>query len=164
MGKSQWHRFYRASIAAQPALLFQLLSDLPNYGRWLPPSEAFGETTDVMPYPVQLGSKYHDGKPAEHGKEWWGKVIGFQPPGSIDFHHVIRVGQLLATVEVHIHYSIEWEGQSTIVNRWLVLDVTMPGFLRPLRRLITGRFDKENARTMNALKEYAETHPEGVRI
>jgi hypothetical protein len=63
MGKSQWHRFYRASIAAQPALLFQLPSDLPNYGSWLPPSEAFGETTDVIPYPVQLGSKYHDGKP-----------------------------------------------------------------------------------------------------
>jgi hypothetical protein len=164
MGKSQWHRFYSAHIAAQPAVLFQLLSDLPNYGRWLPPSEAFGGTTDVVPYPVQLGSKYHDGRPAEPGKEWWGAVIGFQPPGSIDFHHVIRVGQLLATVDVHIHYSIESEGQGTLVHRWLVLDVTMPGIFRPLRGLITGRFDQENIRTMSALKEYAEAHPEGDRI
>jgi hypothetical protein len=60
-------------------------------------------------------------------------------------------------VDVHIHYSIEWEGESTLVNRWLVLDVTMPAILRPLRSLITGRFDKENVRTMNALKEYAES-------
>jgi hypothetical protein len=71
MGKSHWHRFYKANIAAQPRVLFELLSDLPNYGRWLPRSEAFGETTDVVPYPVQLGSKYHDGKPAVPGKNWW---------------------------------------------------------------------------------------------
>jgi hypothetical protein len=38
MAKSQWHRFYNAKIAAQPALVFELLSDMPNYGRWLPQS------------------------------------------------------------------------------------------------------------------------------
>jgi hypothetical protein len=96
------------------------------------------------------------------GKNWWGAVIGFQPPGSIDFQHVIYVGQLRATVDVHIHYSIEWEGQSTLVNRWLVLDITMPGILRPLRRLLIERFEKENARTMDALRKYAEAHPAGV--
>ena len=52
MAKSQWHRLYSAKVAAPPALLFELLSDMPNYRRWLPPSEAFGETTDVTPYPV----------------------------------------------------------------------------------------------------------------
>jgi hypothetical protein len=31
------------------------------YGR----SEHFAETTDVEPYPVRLGSRYHDGKPGE---------------------------------------------------------------------------------------------------
>ncbi len=73
------------------------------------------------------------------------------------------IGQLRATVDVHIHYSFEWEGQSTLVNRWLVLDITMPGILRPLRRLITENlFEKENVRTMDAVKKYAEAHPEGV--
>jgi hypothetical protein len=162
MAKSQWHRFYSAKVAARPAVLFELLSDMPNYQRWLSRSDAFGETTDVVPYPVQLGSRYHDGKPAEPGKDWWGTVIGFQPPGSIDFHHVIHVGQLRATVDVHIHYSFEWDGQGTLVNRWLVLDITMPGIFRPLRRLITESFDKENVRTMDAVKSYAEAHPEGI--
>jgi hypothetical protein len=162
MAKSQWHKFYTAKVAAPPVVLFELLSDMPNYGRWLPRSDAFGETTDVVPYPVQLGSKYHDGKPAEPGKDWWGTVIGFQPPGSIDFHHVICIGQLWTTVDVHIHYSFESAGQGTLVNRWLVLDFTMPAILRPLRRLITHSFDKENLRTMDAAKKYAEAYPEGV--
>jgi hypothetical protein len=32
----------------------------------------------------------------------------------------------------------------------------MPAALRPLRRLITASFDKENLRTMAALRQYAE--------
>jgi hypothetical protein len=160
MSHSQWHRFYTSKVAASPELLFGLLSDMPNYGRWLPPSGQFASTTDVEPYPVRLGSRYHDGKPGEPGKEWWGSVTGFQPPGSIDFHHTIPVRQLRATVDVHIHYSFEKDGQDTVVNRWLVLDVSMPVALRPLRTLITSAFDKENLRTMAAVKQYAEAHTE----
>ena len=87
MPASQWHKFYTALVAAPPGALFELLADLPDYGRWLPGSQQFGQTSDVAPYPVQLGSRYHDGKPDEPGKDWWGTVTGFQPPGSLDFHH-----------------------------------------------------------------------------
>jgi uncharacterized protein YndB with AHSA1/START domain len=158
MARSQWHKFYETSIDAPAELLFRLLSDLPNYGRWLPGSEAFGQTTDVKPYPVRRGTRYHDGKPDEPGKDWWGTVAGFQPPGSVDFHHTIHVSQLLATVDVHIHYSLEAEDGGTLITRWLVLDITMPTVFRPLRPLVTASFDKENVRTMAALKEYAEAN------
>jgi uncharacterized protein YndB with AHSA1/START domain len=156
MTHSQWHRFYTSTIAAPPALLFSLLSDMPNYGRWLPPSGQFSDTTDVEPYPVRLGSRYHDGRPGQAGKDWWGTVTGFQPPGSLDFHHTIRVRQLRATVDVHIHYSFEPEQAGTAVNRWLILDFSMPAALRPLRPAITATFGKENLRTMAAVKQYAE--------
>jgi len=73
MPSSQWHKFYTSTVAAPPEVLFELLSDMPNYGRWLPGSGQFGRTTDVKPYPVQLGSRYHDGKPDEPGKDWWGR-------------------------------------------------------------------------------------------
>ncbi len=158
MARSQWHKLYIALIDAPAELLFRLLSDLPHYGDWLPESEAFGRTTDVDPYPVRRGTWYHDGKPDRPGRDWWGVVTGFQPPGSVDFHHTIHVGQLLATVNVHIHYSLESEDGGTRVTRWLVLDVTMPVVFRPLRPLVTASFDKENARTMAALKRYAEEH------
>jgi hypothetical protein len=141
-------------------VLFDLLADLPNYGRWLPGSQQFGSTTDVDPYPVTLGSRYLDGQPGEPGKDWRGTVTGFQPPGSLDFHHTIHVSQLRATIDVHIHYSLEQERQQesarTAVSRWLVLDTSMPFLFRPLRRAIIGTFDRENARTMAALKAYAE--------
>jgi Polyketide cyclase / dehydrase and lipid transport len=157
--KTLWHRLYSAHVVAPPPQLFDLLSDMPNYSRWLPPSAQFAATTDVEPYPVALGSRYHDGKPAEPGKDWWGTVIGFQPPGSVDFHHTIRVRQLFADVDVHIHYSFEPEDDGTRVNRWLLLDITMPLLFRPLRRAITTKFERENVRTMAAVKDYAEAHP-----
>ena len=159
MSASQWHKFYTTSIAASPDVLFDLLADMPNYGRWLPGSAAFGSTTEVDPYPVRLGSRYHDGKPGAQGKDWWGTVTGFQPPGALDFHHVIHVAQVRATVDVHIHYSLEQEDGRTSVTRWLVLDVSMPLILRPLRRAITSNFDRENVRTMAALKSHAEAAP-----
>jgi hypothetical protein len=157
LSSSQWHRFYSAKVAAPRNVLFELLSDMPNYRRWLPESEAFSRTTDVDPYPVELGSTYRDGRPGEPGKDWWGTVIGFQRPGSIDFHHTIHVTQLKATVDARIHYSLEPEDGGTRVSRWLVLDVNMPPIVRPLRSAIISKFDEENVRTMAAVKEYAET-------
>jgi hypothetical protein len=159
MARSQWHKFYASDIAAPPALLFRLLADMPSYGQWLPGSDAFGHTTDVEPYPVQYGSRYHDGQPGVAGKDWWGAVTGFQPPGSLDFHHTISVPQLRATIDVRIHYSLEPRDEATQVTRWLVLDITMPAIARPARRLITASFDQENRRTMAALKDYAEAQP-----
>jgi hypothetical protein len=50
--------------------------------------------------------------------------------------------------------------QRTRVNRRLVLDVAMPFVIRPLRGLITSACDKEHVRTMAAVKQYAEAHPE----
>jgi hypothetical protein len=157
MPVSQWHKVYTSVVAVPPAVAFELLADMPRYDRWLPGSQEFGRTTDVEPYPVQLGSRYHDGKPDGPGRDWWGTVTGFQPPGSLDFHHAIAVPQVRATVDVHIHYSIEPENPGSRVSRWLVLDISMPAITRPLRRLIISSFDKENLRTMAALKTYAET-------
>lgn len=161
MSTSRWHKVYRANVLAPPAVLFELLSDMPNYQRWLPGSSQFAQTTEVKPYPVRLGSRYHDGKPGQPGKDWRGTVIGFQPPGSLDFHHTIQVSQLKASVDTYIHYSFEPQGNGTEVTRWLVLDITMPVLFRPLRPLIIRRFDEENIRTLAAVKQYAEAHPVG---
>jgi hypothetical protein len=160
MSRSQWHKLYRGTVAAPSAVLFDLLADMPNYGDWLPGSAQFGQTTEVEPYPVQLGSRYHDGHPGEPGKDWWGTVTGFQRPGALDFHHMIAVRQLRATVDVHIHYSFEPDGDGTRVERWLVLDLAMPVVFRPLRPLIIRSFDQENVRTMAAVKRYAASQPE----
>jgi hypothetical protein len=56
---------------------------------------------------------------------------------------------------------LEPENGSTRVCRWLVLDISVPRLFRPLRRLILSSFDKENLRTMAAVKKYAETQSGG---
>jgi hypothetical protein len=154
---SAWHKLYRADIGAAPKALFDLLADLPHYARWLPPSGQYAETTEVEPYPVQLGSRYHDGKPGGEGRAWRGTVTGFAPPRSLDFHHRIEVREVRAVVDVNIHYSIEAQGDGARLVRWLVLDIAMPAILRPLRPAIIKPFDIENVRTIAALKAYAES-------
>jgi hypothetical protein len=62
-------------------------------------------------------------------------ATGFQPPGSLDFHHTIHVSQLMATVDVHIHYSFEPQDSGTQVNRWLVLDALCLGWAPGVRML-----------------------------
>jgi hypothetical protein len=158
MAASQRHKLCAARVGAPPGVLSGLLADMPDYGLWLPGSRQFASPTGVEPYPVVLGSRYHDGRPDEPGKDWRGTVTGFQPPGSLDFHHTIAVTQLRATADVHIHYSSEPEDPGTRVSRRLVLDISMPAIARPLRRLIISSFDKENLRTMAAVKKYAEAH------
>ncbi|HEV2373844.1 MAG TPA: SRPBCC family protein [Streptosporangiaceae bacterium] len=161
MSASHWHKIYRSQVAAPASVLFELVADMPKYGCWLPGSDQYSGTTDVEPYPVGLGSRYHDGKPDGTGQAWWGTVTGFQPPGSLDFHQTIDARQIWSTIDVHVHCTFERDGDTTLVSRWLVLDFKMPFFLRPLRRVAVARFDKENLRIMAALKEYAEAHPNG---
>lgn len=57
---------------------------------------------------------------------------------------------------MRIHYSLEPEDGGTRVSRLLVLDVNMPTIVRPLRSAIISKFDRENVRTMAAVKEYAD--------
>jgi uncharacterized protein YndB with AHSA1/START domain len=154
---SHWHKLYRADIIAPPEALFDLLADLPHYGRWLPPSGQYAATTEVEPYPVHLGSRYHDGKPGGEGRGWWGTVTAFARPNALDFHHRIDVPEVRAVVDVNIHYSLEAQAAGTRLVRWLVLDIRMPAILRPLRSAIVKPFDVENVRTLAALKAYAES-------
>ena len=60
---STTHPQFTARIEGSPETIFDLIADMPNYGRWLPGSEAFGGTTEVSPYPVRLGTTYLDAGP-----------------------------------------------------------------------------------------------------
>lgn len=58
------HPRFTARINGSPEVIFDLIADMPNYGRWLPGSQALGGTTEVSPYPVRLGTTYLDAGPA----------------------------------------------------------------------------------------------------
>src|SRR3974390_206959 len=80
---------FTAQIYGLAEIIFDLVADMPNYGRWLPDSSAFGGTIDVKPYPVQLGTTYLAAGPILKP----GSVTEFDPPRHIAFHHTVQLRQ-----------------------------------------------------------------------
>ena len=149
------HPVFTARIEGSPETIFNLIADMPNYGHWLPGSEAFGGTTDVSPYPVRMGTTYLDAGPT--GKRP-GSVTRYDPPKAIAFHHTMLVKQGLfsADVDVSIHYWFEPLDNATFVIRALDLAIQIPGLLRVTEPLVRLLFRRENVRILAELKRYVE--------
>jgi len=155
---SNTHLRYTSRIEGSPETIFDLIADMPNYGRWLPGSQTFGETSDVTPYPVRLGTTYRDHGPAG---ERHGAVTEFDRPSHIGFHHtqLVTRGPLTAHVDVSIHYVFQPEDRGTLVTRDLDLTVRIRGVLKVADPLIVAAFRRENARLLPILKQYVEALP-----
>ena len=153
MGTS--HLQYTAQIIGSPETIFDLIADMPNYGRWLPGSEVFGATTQVSPYPVRLGTTYLDAGPAG---ERPGSVTRFDRPKSIAFHHnmLLKRWPLIANIDAHILYTIEPMDSITAVTRDIDLTFQIPGIMKLAEPLVLSAFRKENVRLLPALKCYVE--------
>jgi hypothetical protein len=152
------HPVFTAQIEGSPEIIFDLIADMPNYGRWLPGSEAFGGTTQVSPYPVRLGTTYLDGGPAGLRP---GSVTGYDRPHYIAFHHtmLLKRGPLTANIDVHVRCTLELVERATRVIRALDLPIQIPGLLKPAEPLAVYSFRKENVRILAELKRYVEAQP-----
>ena len=150
---STLHPRFTARIEGSPETIFDLIADMPNYGRWLPGSEAFGGTTEVSPYPVRLGTTYLDAGPAGQRP---GSVTEYDPPKHIAFHHtmLLKRGPLSANIDVHIRYTFEPVERTTCVIRALDLTIQIPGLLKVAEPLVVYAFRKENVRILAELKHY----------
>jgi len=146
---------FTAQIAGQTDRVFDLIADMPNYADWLPGSNAFGGTTEVTPYPVQLGTSYLDWGPAGSRR---GSVTAFDRPRSIAFHQtmLLKRGPLTADVNITIDYTLKPSSGGTAVVRDLDITVQMPGLMRLATPMVVAAFRKENARTLAALRRYFE--------
>jgi hypothetical protein len=146
---------FGTEIAGSAEAIFDIVADMPKYGRWLPDSSAFGGTTNVTPYPVKLGTTYLDAGPIEKP----GVVTEFDPPHHISFRHTVRVRQhfLNTDIDAHIRYTFEPKDGRTVVDRMLRLRFNLRGIQRLVLPIILYGFRKENDRTLAALKRYVET-------
>jgi uncharacterized protein YndB with AHSA1/START domain len=145
---------FTTQIQGTPETIFDLVADMPNYGRWLPDSSAFGGTVEVTPYPVRLGTTYLDAGPIEKP----GEVTEFERPRYISFHHIVqlRQGPLNTDVDARIRYTFEPKDGGTLVDRNLALTFDLHGIVRLALPVILYGFRKENDRTLAALKRYVE--------
>jgi uncharacterized protein YndB with AHSA1/START domain len=152
---STFHLEFTARIEGPPETIFDLIADMPNYGRWLPGSNAFGGTTGVSPYPVRLGTTYLDAGPAG---ERPGSVIEYEPPKRIAFLQtmLLKRGPLTADTEIRIGYALEPVEGATRVLRSLDLTIRIPGLLKIVQPLVVAAFRRENARVLAELKLYVE--------
>ena len=142
-------------IAGPPETIFDLVADMPNYGRWLADSSAFGGTVDVTPYPVRLGTTYLDAGPIQKP----GSVTEYDRPKHISFHHIVQLRRtfLNTDVDAGIRYTFETRDDGTFVERRLALTFDLHGASRLALPLLVYGFRKENNRTLAALKKHVET-------
>jgi hypothetical protein len=148
---------FTAQIKGTQEAIFDLIADMPNYGHWLPGSDAFGGTTEVKPYPVRMGTTYLDAGPA--GKRP-GSVTEYDCPKHISFHHtmLLKKGMLAADIDVNIRYTFESGESFTFVSRQLELTIKMTGLSRLAIPFVRYAFNKENVRILAELKRYVESH------
>lgn len=154
---STTHPVFKTRIEGPRELIFSLIADMPNYGRWLPGSGAFGRTTEVEPYPVRLGTTYLDAGPAGQRP---GSVTEYEFPSRIGFHHtmLLKKGLLRADIDVHILYKLEPDDTGTSVIRALDLVIRMPGLLKIVEPAVLLAFRKENLRILPELKRHVEAN------
>ena len=150
---SEAHLRFTSRIAAPPELVFDLVADMPNYGKWLPDSSSFGGTVDVTPYPVRLGTTYLDAGPIQKP----GKVTEFDRPRRIAFRHTVMIRSPITTdVDARVRYTFEPSHGGTAVLRELDLTIDLRGPLKLLRPALLWGFRKENVRTLACLKRHVE--------
>jgi hypothetical protein len=154
---STTHPRFTAQVKGSPEFVFDLIADMPNYGRWLPGSQAFGGTTQVSPYPVRLGTTYLDAGPAGQRP---GSVTAFDPPRYIGFHHtmLLKQGPLHADIDVNVRYTLQPIDGGTSVLRELDLTIQISGWMKIAEPLVLYGFRKENVRILAELKRYVESH------
>ncbi len=141
-----------AEINCPAERIFDLIIDFGGQDRWLPPSAAFHGTIDISSDPVTLGTTYRE--PGPFGVRN-GTVTEFDRPGKITFHQPMSLRLQAGTIDVTLRYLLTAGTGSTHVTRTVTLG--LPRSLALLRPVIVRQFRLESARTLQKLKEYAET-------
>jgi uncharacterized protein YndB with AHSA1/START domain len=144
-------------INAPAQKVFDVVTDLQSYSKWLPDSTAFKGTTKVSDTPVKLGTTYVESSP---GGVRSGKVLEFERPSKVVFHQPMKLNSasegLAIDIKVEVILKEKGEGVTT-VERNVYL-----GYPEPLQEL-KATFDKgaseEGARVMDLLKKHVESLP-----
>jgi uncharacterized protein YndB with AHSA1/START domain len=142
----------QADIACPAETIFDLIVDLRGQDRWLSTSSAFRGTQSISENPARLGTTYREPGPLGVRN---GTVTEFERPAKITFHQPMTVRLHAGTVDVTMRYTLEPDGVGTHVERHVTLGV--PPSLKLLQPVIVRAFRAESARTLLALKVYADS-------
>jgi len=142
----------QTDVDASQEIVFDLLSDLHGYDRWLPAAADYEGTSEISPPPVAVGTTY-----VEHSRRGVrrGIVTMFDRPDLIAFRQPMTLRPRLAgTIDSTVTMSIARRGDGARVTR--TVELGLPWQLALLRSLVIGRYSRESERMLHALKTYAE--------
>lgn len=133
--------------------VFNLITDLKNYDKWLPPSNIFYEIKQISDNPVKLGTTYIDQGASTAMR---GKIIELHPSTDVTFHQTTQFKMLLfnARMDIQIQYTLETVENKTRVTRDFTLNVQ--GILKLMQPVLVSTIRKENERILQAMKAYLE--------
>jgi uncharacterized protein YndB with AHSA1/START domain len=140
-----------ADIHCSPDKIFDLIADFGGQDRWLTHSSSFKGTHDVSSNMVALGTTYRE--PGPFGVRN-GTVTEFERPTRITFHQPMTMKFGLGTVDVTVRMTLSAEAASTHVKR--VVTIAVPWQLKLFQPVLAREFRVESARTLLALKAYAD--------
>lgn len=140
-------------IAASPEVVFDLIADLHDYGRWLPSAGDYEGTSEISPPPVAVGTTYveHSRTGVRHGL-----VIALARPDVVAFRQPMTLRpRSLGTIASTVTMSVSANAVGARVTRTIELGI--PRRLRLVRSTIVGRYARESERMLRRLKTYAES-------
>lgn len=140
-----------ADVHCSAETIFDLITDFQSQDRWLTKSSAFHGTNDISSNPVTLGTSYRE--PGPFGVRN-GRVTEFVRPTKITFYQPMSLRLHSGTVDVTVRYTLTAGAGSTNVRR--VVTIAIPWHLKLLQPVLVREFRVESARTLLALKAYAD--------
>jgi uncharacterized protein YndB with AHSA1/START domain len=133
--------------------VFSLITDLKNYGKWLPASNIYSEITQISDAEVKLGTTYIDNGIS---MVMQGEITEFYPPCHITFSQKNQFKLLMFNLgmNIQIRYTLETVENGTKVTRDFTLYVL--GILKLMQPVLVGTIRKENERILQVMKTYLE--------
>jgi uncharacterized protein YndB with AHSA1/START domain len=140
---------FETTIHRPVEAVFELIADLPNYGKWLPSSNLFGSVTEYSELPVRVGTQYVDKGPSSR---MIGSVVEFEPPTHIGFRQTTVA--MFGSLTVEVRYTLAAVGEDTHFTRRVI--ITASGGYQLAQPMIVRAIRQENERILSTMKAYLE--------
>lgn len=143
---------FESDIRAGAERVFDLLAQLRDYDRWLPPSSAFKGTTEISAGPIAVGTTYIERSPLGTRN---GVVTALERPLRLDFAQPMTLRpRFLGVVGIRLFHVLTPKERSVHLLRRLELAPRGP--VRLVMPFVVRGFRIENDRMLAALKAFAE--------
>jgi uncharacterized protein YndB with AHSA1/START domain len=101
--------------------VFNLITDLANYSRWLPQSETYHGIHSISDHAVKLGTTY-----ADQGARitFHGKVTRYESPTYVTFHQAAKLNLFVIKggLDIQIMYDLASVEGGTRLNRQQIVE------------------------------------------